>query len=211
MKTRLLIAGDEDALTEVVQVLQQDELAAFPTDTVYGVAALVFRPLAIQKLYHAKLRDLSKAIPILIGDPQDLDLVAIKVSPSANRLAARFWPGALTLVVPRHPALPEQLSPYPTIGVRMPNHAVALALLRRSGPLAVTSANISGAANANTAQEVMNQLGGRIACVLDGGQTTGGLPSTVVDCSGPEPVILRCGPITVDMLTEYWEKKGQAG
>jgi tRNA threonylcarbamoyl adenosine modification protein (Sua5/YciO/YrdC/YwlC family) len=115
----------------------------------------------------------------------------------AYRLAARFWPGPLTLVLPKQKGLPEELSAQPTIGVRMPDHPVTLALLRRAGPLAVTSANISGAASSVTAQEVFAQLGGRIPLILDGGRTPGGVSSTVVDCTGREPRILRLGPISL--------------
>jgi L-threonylcarbamoyladenylate synthase len=103
-------------------------------------------------------------------------------------------------VVARHPRLPDVLSLYPTIGVRMPNHPVALALLRRAGPLAVTSANLSGQANTNTAPEVLQQLRGRIHLVLDGGQTPGGVPSSVVDCTGEAIKVLRAGPISAEML-----------
>ena len=118
----------------------------------------------------------------------------------AMRLAQRFWPGPLTLVVAGHPSLPANLSPRPTVGVRMPDHPVALTLLRRAGPLAVTSANLSGAPNASTAQEVLAQLQGRVALILDGGKTPGGLPSTVLDCTGSQPVILRQGPITLEQI-----------
>jgi L-threonylcarbamoyladenylate synthase len=103
-------------------------------------------------------------------------------------------------VVPRHSSLPSNLSPDPTIGVRMPDHPVVLALLRHVGPLAVTSANLSGQAIANTAQEVLAQLKGRIHLILDGGHTPGGVPSTVVDCTGTDLVLLRPGPISYDDL-----------
>jgi tRNA threonylcarbamoyl adenosine modification protein (Sua5/YciO/YrdC/YwlC family) len=137
---------------------------------------------------------------VLIGDETDLAQVAGALSDLAARLARRFWPGPLTLVVPAHPALPANLSPLPTVGVRMPDHPVALALLRRTGPLAVTSANLSGQPSARTAGEVFAQLNGRIPLILDGGESPGGLPSTVVDCTGGKPVILRQGPITPEQL-----------
>jgi len=113
------------------------------------------------------------------------------------KLARRFWPGPLTLIVPRLPQLPSVLSSNLTIGVRIPDHPVALSLLKLVGPLAVTSANLSGNANANTAQQVLDQLDGRIHLILDGGQTPGGVPSTVADCTGPETRILREGPISL--------------
>ena len=104
------------------------------------------------------------------------------------------------MVVPRLPSLPSVLSPDETIGVRMPNHPVALALLRQSGPLAVTSANLSGRENAVTAQEALEQLRGRVHLVLDGGRVPGGIPSTVVDCTGAQPIVLRKGPVTLEAI-----------
>jgi L-threonylcarbamoyladenylate synthase len=198
MQTRIISTSDPQALSIALKLLEQGELVAFPTDTVYGVGTPVYNTQGIAGLYTAKLRDASKAIPILLSDPAELAQVTAGMGDATLRLAQRFWPGALTLVVPRHPDLPEELSPYPTIGVRMPNHPAALALLRLSGPLAVTSANLSGQANACSAEEVMEQLGGRIALILDGGRTPGGAPSTVVDCSGAELVILRAGPISLE-------------
>jgi len=106
----------------------------------------------------------------------------------------------LTLVVPRHPNMPENISMLATIGVRMPDHPLAIELLKRAGPLAVTSANLSGAADSSSVEEVLAQLGGRIPLILNGGRTAGGQPSTVVDCTGPEPVILRQGPVTLEQI-----------
>jgi L-threonylcarbamoyladenylate synthase len=135
--------------------------------------------------------------------------VAVNIPDAALRLAERFWPGPLTIIFPRYPDLPSELSPLPTIGVRMPDHPVALKLLRLSGPLAVTSANISGSSNTRTAGEVMAQLGGRVPIILDGGRTPGGLPSTVVDPCGEELAILRPGPLTrSDLLSVLRQDKG---
>jgi len=195
--TETLPADDPAALPRAAELLSQGRLVAFPTDTVYGVGALVGNPRAIAQLYAVKGRTEEKAIPILLSDPAQLELVTLDASEMALRLARRFWPGALTLVLPKHPSLPEEISTQPTVGVRMPDHPVALGLMRLSGPLAVTSANLSGGANAVTAQEVLEQLGGRIPLILDGGQTPGGSPSTVVDCTGAEPRILRQGPISL--------------
>jgi len=171
---------------------------AFPTDTVYGVGALAFNGDAVKSIYTAKNRPVEKAIPILLARPEDLDKVTIDVPDMAAKLALRYWPGPLTLVVPKHPHLPDMVSELPTVGVRMPDHPVARGLLRATGPMAVTSANISGKDNPETAQEVMSQLNGRVHLVLDGGKTLGGIPSTVVDCTGGEPVILREGPVTLE-------------
>jgi release factor-specific protein-(glutamine-N5) methyltransferase/tRNA threonylcarbamoyl adenosine modification protein (Sua5/YciO/YrdC/YwlC family) len=196
-----LISGENpDAILQAIQVLRQGGLVAFPTDTVYGLAADAFRSECIEKLFIAKGRDSNKAIAVLVGDFSQLTQVAAQISVIAERLAQRFWPGPLTLVVPRRPDLPAVLSPLPTVGVRMPDHPLALALLKQTGPLAVTSANISGASNPLTAQDVLQQLDGRIDLILDGGVTPGGVPSTVVDCTTADLVILRQGPITREMM-----------
>jgi L-threonylcarbamoyladenylate synthase len=196
VQTRVISANDPQAIDQALQTLESGGLVAFPTDTVYGLSARVTDPAGIDRLYAVKGRDSAKAIPVLLSSPDELAQVTAEMNAMARRLAQRFWPGPLTLVVPRHPSLPENISNLATIGVRMPNHAVALALLGRSGPLAVTSANQSGRENTCTAQEVQSQLGGGIELILDGGQTPGGSPSTVVDCSGAAPAILRQGPIT---------------
>lgn len=200
MKTDILRADHPVALTHAVDVLNNGGLVVFPTDTVYGLAALPDTTEHVERLYTVKGRSSTRAIAILIGNSEDLVRVSSSLPEVVLRLAKRFWPGPLTLIVPRHPSLPDVLSPQPTIGVRMPNHAVALTLLRMTGPLAVTSANLSGQDNANTAQEALAQLKGRVHLILDGGRTPGGVPSTVVDCTTPELVILRKGPITLDEL-----------
>ena len=200
METEIISTGRLEALQKAVELLKEGNPVAFPTDTVYGLGVLAFDQRGIDQLYAVKQRNSLKAIPILLGDPAELAQVTAGMGEIALRLAQRFWPGPLTLVVPCHPGLPPNLSPQPTIGVRMPDHPLALSLLRLTGPLAVTSANQSGSESAATAQEVFAQLGGRIPLILDGGRTPGGLPSTVVDCTGPEPVILRPGPISMPEL-----------
>jgi L-threonylcarbamoyladenylate synthase len=181
-------------------VLRQGGLVAFPTDTVYGLGALAFNGAAVASIYIAKDRPLEKAIPVLIGDSTHMVKVTLDVPQAAVRLAAHFWPGPLTLVVSKHPELPETVSATPTVGVRVPDHKVAQGLLLAAGPMAVTSANLSGQPSPSTAQEVFEQLGGRIALIIDGGKTPGGVPSTVVDCSGKEIQILREGPISKDEI-----------
>ncbi len=200
ISTDLLQASNPAALRRAVELLQQGELVAFPTDTVYGVGALVSDAGAVARLYVIKDRSGEKAIPILLSDPAQLNAVAQDVSELALRLAGRFWPGPLTLVLPKQLGLPEEISSQPTIGVRMPAHPDALELMRQTGPLAVTSANLSGGSNSVTAQQVMQQLGGRIPLILDGGKTPGGSPSTVVDCTGAVPRILRQGPVSLEEI-----------
>ncbi len=197
MKTQILDAHSPDAIPRALDVLRSGGLVAFPTDTVYGVGSLAFDGKAVESIYLVKDRLIEKAIPVLLGGADELDKVASDVPAMARRLALRFWPGPLTLVVPKKPLLPEAVSAAGTVGVRVPDHPAARALLLAAGPMAVTSANISGQASPSAAEEVLAQLGGRIELILDGGKTPGGEPSTVVDCTGGEPVILRAGPITL--------------
>lgn len=200
MKTEILSTKEPRALELAVEMIHQGEMVAFPTDTVYGLGTSAFNPQGIEQLYVVKEREEGKAIAVLLSSASELIKITATMNETAHRLAEHFWPGPLTLVVPRHPDLPDNLSPLPTIGVRMPDHPLALALMARSGPLAVTSANLSGAENTTTAQEVFAQLSGRIPLILDGGRTPGGSPSTVVDCTSEQLVILRQGPISLHEL-----------
>jgi L-threonylcarbamoyladenylate synthase len=200
VNTHLLLADAPESIRRALEVLCAGGLVAFPTDTVYGVGALAFDGPAVESIYAAKDRPNEKAIPILIADLADVDRVAVDVPPMARILAARFWPGPLTLVVPKQPHLPESVSATATVAVRIPDHPAARALLRAAGPMAVTSANISGQPSPTEAEEVIRQLGGRIPLVLDGGLTPGGVPSTLVDCLGEEPILLREGPLTMAQI-----------
>lgn len=197
---RILPTGQAESLQLALELLQDGQVVAFPTDTVYGLAADLHNPQAIQRLYAIKGREAAKAIGVLVGSPQVLNQITAGMNSLAQHLAQRFWPGPLTLVVPSHPSLPAILSPLPTVGVRMPDHVDALALLNLSGPLAVTSANLSGAASAVTAQDVYDQIGAQIPLILDGGKAPGGLSSTVVDCTQATFKILRVGPISQQEL-----------
>jgi len=196
VKTEILPASDPNAIRHAADVLRHNGLVAFPTDTVYGVGALVFRAGAVQRLYVVKGRSTDKAIAVLVAGNGDLPKVAQGLKPAAQSLARKFWPGPLTLVVPKHPDLPVEVSPLPTVGVRMPDHPVARKLLELTGPLAVTSANRSGEPNSLSAADVLEHLSGRIDLLLDGGDVPGGIPSTILDCSGATPQVLRAGPIS---------------
>jgi L-threonylcarbamoyladenylate synthase len=208
MRTELLPADHLDALPRFIDVLKGGGLVAFPTDTVYGVGSLVFDARAVESIYLAKERPNEKAIPVLLGEVDHLAKVTSLIPEMALTLAAHFWPGPLTLVVPKHPELPEAVSATGTVGVRIPDHLVARALLRAAGPMAVTSANLSGQPSPSTAEEVLAQLGGRIPLIIDGGRTPGGRPSTVVDCTGLEPKLLREGPVTQEAI---WKVLGLEG
>lgn len=202
MKTKIISTQNPNLISRALEVLDSGNLVAFPTDTVYGLAARINDTEGIVKLYQAKGRADTKAIAVLMHSINDLAHVAINISSTAQTLAGYFWPGPLTLILHRHPALPEILSPTPTLGVRVPDHPDALALLKASGPLAVTSANLSGQEDARTAQNVFDQLEGRLALILDGGRTPGGQASTVLNCLGPELEILRPGPLAMDDLMD---------
>jgi len=197
VNARILSAYEDDSITHAVELIRRGGTVAFPTDTVYGLAADAFQVPAIDKLFEIKERPKNQAIAILLGSPEQLALVAGKPSQAAMDLAEKHWPGALTLVITRHPDVPEILSPLPTIGVRIPDHPAAIALLKQAGPLAVTSANLSGRPNTTTAEEVFAQIGDRVDLILDGGKTPGGVPSTVVDLTGDSPKILREGPVKI--------------
>jgi len=200
MKTEVVLASSFDAIPRALEVLTAGGLVAFPTDTVYGVGALAFDGKAVESIYRAKDRPLEKAIPVLIGDALDLEKVGSNIPVTARKLASRFWPGPLTVLIPKRVDLPQAVSATSTVGVRVPDHEVARALLRVAGPLAVTSANISGQSSPMTAEEVLAQLGGRIGLIIDGGKTPGGIPSTVIDCLGDEIRVLREGPLTKEEL-----------
>lgn len=195
-ETEMLPADAPQSMMRAKQILSEGGLVAFPTDTVYGLGAEAFDPRAITKLYEAKERSPSKAVPILIAEAEALEQLAEHVPEAAVRLADRYWPGPLTIVLQRSASLPDELGPGDTIGLRIPDHPTALALLRAAGPLAVSSANISGQPSVRTAEQVRETLSGRIELILDGGQTPGGVPSTVVDCLSRQPAVLRAGPIS---------------
>ena len=196
--TRVLPASQSDAVKIAVEIIAGGGTVAFPTDTVYGLGSSAFSGPAIDQLFAIKERQQDRAIAVLLGSLDQLSEVTENPSPGAVLLAKTYWPGALTLVVPRHPQMPTNLSPLPTLGVRIPDHPVALSLLHATGPLAVTSANLSGRENTITAEQVLSQLTGRVDLIIDGGETPGGVPSTVVDLTGEEPVVLRQGPVTID-------------
>jgi L-threonylcarbamoyladenylate synthase len=200
MQTLLLPITDSNSLAHALDVLSGGGLVAFPTDTVYGLGAMAFDANAVSKIYMAKGRGQEKAIPILISDVDLIHRVSSGVTEYAVKLGKKFWPGPLTIVVPRHPTIPDVVSPLKTVGVRIPNLNVARELLRLTGPLAVTSANISGQTSPSTAKGVDAQLNGRIPLILDGGVTPGGIPSTVVDCTGEVPVVVREGPISIEEI-----------
>jgi len=200
MKTQIIQANSSIVIPKALHILQSGGLVAFPTDTVYGVGALAFDGKGVESIYVAKDRPIEKAIPILIADKEDMEKVGVNIPETAYKLASRFWPGPLTCVIPKKPTLPEAVSATSTVGVRVPDHEVARALLRAAGPMAVTSANISGKDSPSTAEDVFKQLNGRIELIIDGGKTPGGIPSTLVNCTTSQLTILREGPISLEQI-----------
>ena len=196
----MLALADPAALDLACALLADEQVIAAPTDTVYGVFARPASAVAIERLYLAKARPPDKAIPVLISDDAQLGaLVRSPLPAAAIALMQQFWPGALTLILPALPHLPANLTAgQPTLAVRMPAHDGLRRLLRRTGPLAATSANRSGGDETHTAAEVAAQLDGRIPLILaDDPPPTAdrGPASTIVDCSGPVPTVLRAGPL----------------
>lgn len=197
LKTHYLRTGRPAAIIEAAACLHRGLPVVFPTDTVYGVGVMPFDEAAIERLYALKGRPADKGIPILLSDPIHLERVARMVPPVAQSLIERFWPGPLTLIVPRAPGLPELISPNDTIAVRIPDHEVARALIREAGgAVATSSANLSGQEPAHTGEAAMAALQGLVAAVLDDGPTPGSRPSTIVDCTSMQPVVLREGPLS---------------
>ncbi len=205
-KTKILSIQHPQAIPTAKKIIDEHGTIAFPTDTVYGIAADAFSPKGIQKIYQAKERSTEKALPVLIGDLGQLSSLVPTISERVLNIAAAFWPGALTLILPRRIELPSALTPYPTIGIRMPNLDFTLKLLCETGPLATTSANLSGSPNPTTAQQVFEQLAGRVDLILDGGTAPGTTASTVVDVSGPELVLLRQGPISLEAIQAVFDQ-----
>jgi L-threonylcarbamoyladenylate synthase len=179
-----------------VKILRKGGVIAFPTDTVYGLGADAFNSKAVGRIYEIKNRPKNQQFPLLMADIERLTTLANPIPEIARFLARRFWPGGLTLVLSKTYSLPAYLAPGPTIAVRVPNHPVCLTLIQRLGnPIIGTSANISGQPAALTAEEVGQQLGGKIDLVINGGKCPGGKESTVVDVTHETPLILRQGII----------------
>ena len=206
-KTEIISLSHPDVFSQAAAVIQADGIVAFPTDTVYGIGVSAFNRKAIEKIYNVKGRSHLKAIPILVGDVEDLAQITLPIPLYIQQIIDNFWPGALTLVLPLLPELPGNLSPRPTVGLRLPDHDQVRRLLREIGPLAATSANLSGEPSALTADEVLQQLEGRIDLILDGGPVPGGQASTVLDCSGEKLKVLREGPISFDSILRVLDAK----
>lgn len=195
---------DEKILAQAAALLKQGELVAFPTETVYGLGADALRPEASKKIYTAKGRPSDNPLIIHVAEFEALYHIAKEVPESAKRLAAKFWPGPLTMILPKSEAVPyETTGGMDTVAIRMPDHPLALALIKAGGGyVAAPSANTSGRPSPTLAEHVYQDLSGKVAMILDGGAVGIGLESTIVDLSEEIPMILRPGYITKEMLEE---------
>ena len=184
---------------EAVAALRRGDVVVFPTETVWGIGASITSPRGVARIYEIKGRPEDRALQVLVASAAWMTEVA-RAGPEAIRLAERFMPGPLTIVLPARDGVPD-LGGAGTIGVRAPAHPVALALLAAAGPVAASSANRSGEPTPRTLDEVRAIFGDDVDAYVDG-EAGGGIPSTVVDLTGAEPVVLRMGPIGADRLAE---------
>ena len=190
-------------LREAASAVRRGELVVLPTDTVYGIGADAFSSEAVNDLLEAKGRGRGMPTPVLIGSPNTLHGLVTDFSEMAWELVDAFWPGALTLVAKHQPSLQWDLGDTRgTVAVRMPDHDIALELLSRTGPLAVSSANRSGLPAALDADAAEAMLGPSVSVILDGGPTPGAAPSTIVDVTGPQGRVLRIGAVSLERLND---------
>lgn len=191
----------EEGLVAATSAVQEGQLVVLPTDTVYGVGADAFNPAAVTALLAAKGRGRNMPPPVLVGSVRAAAALAESLGAFGQDLIDEFWPGPLTLVFRASPTLLWDLGDtMGTVAVRMPLHAVALDLLRRTGPMAVSSANRHSLPAATTAEQAQLQLGGEISVYLDGGPCADNVPSTILDLTGTVPRMLRAGALSVDAL-----------
>jgi L-threonylcarbamoyladenylate synthase len=181
------------------KLLREGKLVAFPTETVYGLGASAFNREAIERVYEIKGREKQKALTVHIANKEDVNLFAKEIPPIAERLISLFWPGPLTIILPKKKEVPEEISPTEKVGLRMPSHPISLYLIEGSGPTVAPSANLSGYPSPTNAEMVIEQLGEKIDCLIDGGKTPLGVESTVIDVTD-KPVILREGMITKEEI-----------
>lgn len=192
-----------EGLLSAVDSIRRGELVVLPVDASYGLAADAFQPDAVDALLASKGRGRDLPVPVLVGSWTGLDGLTLMVQPSVRELVEAFWPGALTLVVEHAPSLAWDLGDSRgTVAVRMPLHPVALELLARTGPLAVSGANRAGRPVPSTAADAQEQLGYPVSVYLDGGPCLDPVPSTIVDVSGDVPRLLRAGGVTLDQLRD---------
>lgn len=195
---------EPDAVARAASVLRAGGLVAFPTETVYGLGAHALDRAAVRRIFTAKGRPSTDPLIVHVARVDQLDALVADVPAVVQRLAARFWPGPLTLVLRRSRVVPDEVTAgLPTVAVRIPAHPVALAILEAAAlPVAAPSANLFSRPSPTRAEHVLHDLDGRIDLVVDGGATDVGVESTVLDLSRPVPTVLRPGAVTIEMLRE---------
>ncbi len=199
----------EAAVEAAALAVQQGELIVLPTDTVYGVGADAFDPVAVRGLLAAKGRGRNMPPPVLVSSATTLDALAVRVPGYARALVEEFWPGPLTLVCHQQSSLQWDLGDTRgTVAVRMPDDEIALAILERTGPLAVSSANKTGMPAATDADQAIEMLGEDVDVVVDGGTSPGGEASTIVDVTGSQGRVLRQGALSLEQLNAVLEPLG---
>jgi L-threonylcarbamoyladenylate synthase len=206
MQTEIISSSD---LEKAAQLLKAGELVAFPTETVYGLGAHAFQPKAIQKVFEAKGRPSDNPLIIHLSDISQIETVARDIPEELHSLAKAFWPGPLTVILKRHPSVPLiACAGLESVAVRIPNHAIAKELIVKVGaPLVAPSANLSGKPSATSARHVLEDFQGKIAGVIDGGEATIGIESTVVSLLEPaSPLLLRPGSITKEDLERVMQR-----
>lgn len=199
--------GRADAIPKAALGVRDGKLVVLPTDTLYGIGADAFSPEAVRSLLAAKGRGSDMPPPVLVGDTRTIDGLATDVPDYARALVEEFWPGALTVVLRAQPSLMWDLGDTGgTVALRMPDDPIALELLRDVGPMAVSSANRTGHPASRTVLDAAAQLGAAVEFYLDGGPVTGGLASTIVDCTREEPAFLRIGAISEAEVLDVVER-----
>ena len=199
-----LAVSIQQQVEQAIIILKKGGIVACPTDTVYGVVAAINIEPAVARVYQIKGRPHSQALPILLAEKYQIAEVAKIVPPLAQRLADIFWPGALTIVLPKANSVPDIVTGGgKTVAVRIANHPIPTAIIRGLGvPIVGTSANLSGSPSALTADEARTQLGDRVDLIINGGRCPGGRESTIVDLSGETPLILRQGAIPLEEIKQ---------
>jgi L-threonylcarbamoyladenylate synthase len=192
----------EKQIEKAISILKQGGLVAYPTDTIYGLGACITNTQAVERIFHVKGRPKGMALPVLLADSRQIREIVKSIPPVVKRLADEFFPGALTIILPKADALSDVITGGGrTVAFRIPNHPVPLALIRGLGqPIVGTSANLSGRNSSLTAVEVQAQIGDKIDMVIDGGRCPGGIESTVIDLSGEKPIVRRKGAISIEQL-----------
>ncbi len=197
--TKILFKKD---FKETLDLVKSGDIVAFPTDTVFGIGVIYNDRKAVEKMKEAKGRDANKPFPLMVADVRQMEEVAY-VSEREKKIARKYMPGALTLVLRRKDTVNKEfVNGFDTIAIRIPDDSYALKLLKKAGPMFVTSANLSGQKAGNNTEEVLRQLDGRIAAVVRG-KAKSGVASTIIDCTGEQLKCLREGTISFKEIEEY--------